>query len=983
MQPVIPADKTYNIVPDSGLQFLDFGLNSEQLGSFRRSFAEKSDGDTISLLPLRAGKEGGLVTASGDPVDAEHAYSVKFSDAIQILANCWLPMPYLKARGYGASNAFEQGPTNWVRFRITHLPEADENGFDYRLTVLVDTATAQRDDLDSYVMPLVEDVENEAVFGFASDVGENAWLLQEDWLEKWLNQRIERYSGEARLPRKDGNTRTTAGWSIFITVLAGIRESGINPKLKLVDTVSAGVDARAIDVDLVLDIGNSRTCGVLIEKRRTESGGLDLKNAQTLRLREFTDPTRSHREPFQSDVEFRRALFGDDQLSRLSGRPKAFSWPSFVRVGPEAVRLNAGRYGSEGASGLSAPKRYLWDEKEAIRPWYFNTAYHDAEAQPMAVFGDLRRYMSSSGDALAECPEGTSAAMESLFSRSSLFSLMLVEVVFQAFTQINSVAHRRLFQPEAAPRRLARVIITIPTGTPLVERQLFEKRARHARSLLLQLLGGSPAIERHDGDSPLEFSVRLDEATCTQITYLYGLIADRFKRHGAKRIFDIVGKSKKSALRIASLDIGGGTTDLMVSDFNSEEGSSRIKPKQVFREGFRRAGDDLLHAIISQEVLPAIAANVEAAGVADGHQLVRDWMRTSGGDDVSRQNRRLFTGQVLRRLGLAVLAAHENQGLSDDYVTRSKEVFGIDVEEVLTEVDPELLRAFEVYVADAGGSDFNARHMEVRSSGARIEAVIISEMDGMFHSLSRVVNELDSDILLVSGRPSRLPAMLEVIRRHLPVSPHRVVPMHGHQVGSWNPFARGRGYIEDPKTTVVVGALIASLGSEGGLEEFDIDLAGIEEGSTARIIGRMEGSFVREDAILFDDIVTPEATESPAFVWSNTTILGFRQIASERWPATPLYRLISAPEMTSRQLSTRPWRVVLARDEAPEQDDNGHRKPRPEDLRVDSIEQVGHDQNPLPPKSLELRLQTMSDDDYWLDTGFIDYQGNMDTHAEE
>lgn len=984
MNELLSASRIYNIIPDSGIQFLEFGFTASTIENFKRNYVEVVDEKGVTLQTVTGTPDGSMQTSDGKTIPSESTFSIKFQDAVKVFSSAWLPIPFLKRLGAGTrTQQFEEGPTNWVRFRITPLKEPDASGHNYLLTLIVDTTTGNRHELESYVMPLDDDVENEAIFGFASNVQENAWILKQSWMKDWLDQQLDRAPEDARLPRKDRKVRQTASWALFLTLLEGMREAGVNPQLKLVDMVSGAERDRAIDVDLVLDIGNSRTCGVLIEKRTAESGGLDLRNAQTLKLRDFTDPTKVYTEPFESDVEFRRAMFGDELLSRFSGRKRSFDWPSLVRVGPEAIRLNAGRYGSEGASGLSAPKRYLWDETPAARPWFYNTSFHDVEVSPMAVVGGLRKYLTTAGDALSECDDSATAAMEPLFSRSSLFSLMLVEIVMQAFMQINSISHRMLFQPEAAPRRLARVIITIPTGTPLVERQLFEKRARHARAVLLDVLGESPAIKRYDDDPPLDFSVRLDEATCTQITYLYGLVADHFKGHGANRVFEIIGKPDRSGLRIASLDIGGGTTDLMISDFATADNNQRIHATQIFREGFRRAGDDLLRAVISQEVLPMLAANVEAAGVANGDTMIAEWMRRSGSNDISRQNRRLFTGQVLRKLGLAILGAHESQWFSDDYVTRSKEVFSVNIADVLKGVDRALLHSFETLVEQAGGVDFKLIDMDFNCSGSRIESVITSEMDGMLSDLCRVVNELDCDVLLISGRPSRLPAMREVVRRHIPVSPHRVLTMHGHRVGPWNPFARGLGYIEDPKTTVVVGALIASLGGEGGLEEFDIDLGGIEENSTARIIGRMEGRFVRPDAVLFHNGEDPERSESPEFLWTNTTFLGFRQVGSERWPATPLYRLAAKAGVSQKTLATRPWKIVLGRPDAPEPDDFGRRKARPEEMWVKSLEAVGNDQSNVGSENLELRLQTMMDDDYWLDTGFIDYAGNIGFDGKE
>jgi hypothetical protein len=41
---------------------------------------------------------------------------------------------------------------------------------------------------------------------------------------------------------------------------------------------------------------------------------------------------------------------------------------------------------------------------------------------------------------------------------------------------------------------------------------------------------------------------------------------------------------------VASIDIGGGTTDLMICTYSAEAGQE-IEPHQNFREGFRIAGD--------------------------------------------------------------------------------------------------------------------------------------------------------------------------------------------------------------------------------------------------------------------------------------------------------------------------------------------------------------------------------------------------------
>ncbi len=86
-----------------------------------------------------------------------------------------------------------------------------------------------------------------------------------------------------------------------------------------------------------------------------------------LKLRDLSAPEHVYTEPFESRVEFSQAFFGKDHCSVRSGRHDAFQWPTIARIGGEAGRLAARRKGSEGSTGLSSPKRYLWDENITVR----------------------------------------------------------------------------------------------------------------------------------------------------------------------------------------------------------------------------------------------------------------------------------------------------------------------------------------------------------------------------------------------------------------------------------------------------------------------------------------------------------------------------------------------------------------------------------------------------------------------------------------
>ena len=60
-----------------------------------------------------------------------------------------------------------------------------------------------------------------------------------------------------------------------------------------------------IKVDLVLDIGNSRTCSILFEEG-------DFTKRQMLRLRNLTSPWISYSDPFDMRFVIRKADFGND-----------------------------------------------------------------------------------------------------------------------------------------------------------------------------------------------------------------------------------------------------------------------------------------------------------------------------------------------------------------------------------------------------------------------------------------------------------------------------------------------------------------------------------------------------------------------------------------------------------------------------------------------------------------------------------------------
>ena len=97
-----------------------------------------------------------------------------------------------------------------------------------------------------------------------------------------------------------------------------------------------------------------------------------------------------------------------------------------------------------------------------------------------------------------------------------------------------------------------------------------------------------------------------DEATAPVLLFLYGMIKHKFDGN-PDLLFNLMGKPGTSlnktthnrSLTIGSLDIGGGTTDLMICkyDYNYNEITELI-PDPLYWESFNLAGDDLLKEVI-------------------------------------------------------------------------------------------------------------------------------------------------------------------------------------------------------------------------------------------------------------------------------------------------------------------------------------------------------------------------------------------------
>jgi len=1053
---------TYSIIANGALQFIDYDVDLSVLHG-KKPLAKKrvpfyfSDDPASGKLALTVLEENEEEPGSYLGPDGQTAFPMYYEVEMREAFNCclgqWLPIPFLAKSGIGSGLVrFGYGPTDWVRAFLSRL--GGEDSLEYRLTVVFDPQVEDsssdlvtQEGIRIYHALSENDVSKNIQFGLAGRPQDNIWFYNElPWVQEAVKHCREAYRHNGRprrvalasenLPEKDedGPLVKSDHLGVFTAFLLGLELSGAVGEVRVVNPARA---SSFIDVDLVLDIGNSRMTGVLVETK--PQSDTKLTDCYILPIRDLSAPANIYAEPVDTKVEFAEPYFGQPEWSMKSRlHNDSFRWPSTVRLGPEAARLAQSAREDKGPTGMSSPKRYLWDTRQRDMLWYLNNKYerHGSIEEMAAARGAFLMQVNVAGVPRTALPDpddeqddnklfkklpqeirdglqGTDNfwAVESRYSRSSMMMFLLSEIIAQALSSINSPMIREGRGHSDAPRRLSRIILTVPTAMPLIEQGIFKAWANLAVRTVWSAMGWDDFYQEPPGkglesqdfrSSPL---VRCDwdEATCTQVVWLYNEICERFHKN-ARELFDLMGRRRPKpgsgseaheaqSLRIASIDMGGGTTDLSISTYfihNPDDAAPLIRPHLEFRDGFNVAGDDITHKIIVAQFLAKIAQAAAAAGVPDAESRVRGLFQDApqmGAQPVEGKRlerlRAQFVEQVAVPVALHILKCYEKTDLSEeglDFSFRVGEALGCPEGRPEGRLDL-ILKYMEDSLGQAGWADFNLLDLRLDVDLREVDQNVASVLEKIMADMGEVVKLYDCDLLILTGRPSRWPAMMQAPYRRLCLPADRITHMHQYSVSARYPFVN-HGRIEDPKTTVVVGAIICAL-AEGSLEGITIDTSMFDPQPTTRYLGLLDGrGQLDRQHVWFPEInvFSEDRLELEKVVDFNAPVpVGFRQLSTPRWTTTRLYSLEYTGVEHQREAYGRlPYKVTLQYIMEPfEEPDEGQRrrldrKRRTEGrLRVAQVEDsTGAAVNK---KALQVRLQTLRHDDgYWLDTGLLD-----------
>ena len=912
--------------------------------------------------------------------------------------NVWLPMPFFLLK-----RKTQFGPTNWCRFKLIPLHKGSEPK-KYQIIIAFDTKADYFDgdnvDEDLMETPIfTNDFDKEKNYALCNDE-----ILMLDFLSKskhceWVDEQLlKTYHNVSRLEDLKIKKPKLKYLADYICLLNYIEKLDILPTVTLLADKHVGFK----NVDLVVDIGNSRTCAVLFEEGNfKQMSPLELQDFTTIfkdaKLNKYTDS-------FDMRLALREVDFGGDFIKSS----RQFIFPSFVRLGNEAkgliqtaVNQNTG---DDKVSTFSSPKRYLWDNAPQHKEWEYVSLTKE-DKKPIWIKG-ISEYLNEDGSLNSD---GTGSAV-SCYSRKSLMTFSFLEIVAQAFMQINSYEQRVHWGDVNMARKIGRVIVTCPTAMSRVEQVALRKCAEEAVILIerfYNLAGTEQLLDKKLQTKtriiPASFNVRnaeelgewiYDEATCAQFVFLYAEIGKRYLKN-VKDYFDFYGKITKDnngvvepTLTIGSVDIGAGTTDLMIAQYKYDGTKAcTLKPLPLFWESFYKAGDDLVKELVQQLVVEGqfspITQKLKTLGKTEKEivELNNDFF---GGDtgmpSLHRQRRANFNLQVSVPIVTYMLEILKDYSVESKVLTFNS-VFSNNMPSDI------VLKQFKLHFG------FELENIQWYYERKVMTSIVEKTFDTLVGKISAILSTYKCDIVLISGRPTSLKPLSDLFLKYYAISPNRLKTMNDYRVGRWYPedkrykFLDGNGRFNNPKSIITTGAMIgykASVG--GGIDGFVLDLSALVKNMkpTTECFGLMnEFTMQYENTIISKENNT--ATFSVSISKNNPVRIACRQIDSESYPSRPFYvlgfnqyniedrvrgRLPENVDMHTVQSAITnelesmvkkcPYTVTIERDY---EDDK-------ECLKLETI--LDKDGNDLNKRFINLQVQSMSETkDYWLDSGIF------------
>jgi hypothetical protein len=601
------------------------------------------------------------------------------------------------------------------------------------------------------------------------------------------------------------------------------------------------------------------------------------------------------------------------------------------------------------------------------------------------------------------CLDGVFGA-NARYSKKSLMTFVFLEILTQANRQINSFEFRSTHGQSNSKRRIKRILISCPTAMIKQEQLALRSCAKDAVILFnnfnhvvkadfkkmsfedpgVEIIPDLKNISLNDDQLSSRTDWIYDEATAAQFLYLFGSIQHKFDGN-AELFFKLYGKpavfnEARKKIVVGSLDIGAGTTDLMICEYEYEYNSSTtIIPDPIYWESFNFAGDELIKQIVQEIIIEgAVKSNTDdgCSGVIlnHGRKIGITDIRSKINGFFGKNNANMGFKASLMRLSFLNQIGLPIAQLFLDFANKSDD-FAVPMtyDKIFEKNKPnaDLLKYFEKHFG------FKFQDLMWNIQPFKVNQIISDCFSKLFEQVSKIMHLYRCDVIILSGRPFSLASLEKSFMKSHPVNPNRLINLNNYWIGKWFPFSDNHGYIKDPKTVVAVGSLLSMMGGKiFKLDNFRINTEKLRLKlvSTANYIGNWENYVIK------NTFMSPETEEAKFVIYDLPFSIGFKNIDSSNYPSRHIYTLqfnnqnikssfefqvndnlsiMDKVENRKNQLRNRlPYTVTLSR----------NFEQNKERLKVELIQDK--EETDLTKSNFELKLQTLDNSEgFWLDSG--------------
>lgn len=915
-------------------------------------------------------------------IDIDKVYKYKDLDkALKTFQRKWIPLPYFKNNAINKNILF---PTDWVRVFIDG-EEKEGKIVSAKIILAVDTLLAHNE--EDKTSPQLILNEDESIFKLETSPLNIANILSDphfasSWIDKYLED-IYYEKNKDRLVRP--YKRYIANYIILIKWLSSLMQI---PEIELLSD-----KRKKKEVDLVIDIGNSATCALLFENK--DDNTFNFESVKKLIIQDYTYPDKQYAEPFPMNVVFSESKFGE--INDTSDNKK-FTVPSLVRIGWEAEHLISSlavdlSRGRELKAYNSSPKRYLWDDSPSEHEWEFNPK--DSRSVKKVYLNGITNQIRNDGELL----KGNEVFMSKpLFSRKSLMKFVFLEILVHAYTQINSYEFREEHGDMRVPRTLKRITISCPTAMIQAEQVALRQAAEEACKLLKnyaayyfedenykdfwfeepEIIPATKDIEKNLFQIEERKDWNYDEANCCQLVFLYSLIIKKLK--GDNYVIDNYLFKGKNTIKVASIDIGAGTTDILINQYQLKEngkGSDLLTPTPLFWDSFRFAGDDLLRDLIQKIIIEGeeqdeqyqgCSGVIENYGKRQGITNMSERLNGFFGENANNIGQKEQIGRqfFVHQVAIPIIMEYLKSANNPDEQSQTK-----TFEEIIGKkfLNKELLKYFEMYFG------FSLLDIPWQISPKRVNMIVSSVFDALIRQICVVFNQYQCDFVVLSGKPASLHSFEELFKKYLTISPSNLINLNNYWVGRWYPFSDNNGFISDPKTVVSVGAIVALMsGKLFKIQDLRLDTREL----TQKLISTAD--YIIRTTHEKEAILTPKKNENQLIVSTIPFHFGYSKYLSKNYPYADLYSI----RFNDKEIKANIRKSNPSRDEAYIDNQLGIEKTTirqnlplkiqlvreydssKEVVRIESVEDS--EGNKRPSKYFIMHYQTLEDEKgYWLD----------------